>query len=231
MKVTLEKTFAMPGSADAAWAVLQDIDAVAGCMPGARITERIDATHFKGTVGVKFGPASMSFRGEVEIVSMDAAGRTLRLVGKGTDTTGGSGAAMDLTARVEAVDATACNLVGTSEVSMSGKAAAFGGRMMDSVADQVLKQFAGNFAAKVQAVQALGAAATPVPDAPVGEAAAAAAASSALASSAAASSASAPAAPPAVAPPPAEAPQLNAFALAWAIFKDWLRSLFGARRA
>ena len=37
---------------------------------------------------------------------------------------------------------------------MSGKAAAFGGRMMGSVADQVLKQFAANFAAQVQAMQA-----------------------------------------------------------------------------
>ena len=33
---------------------------------------------------------------------------------------------------------------------MSGKAAAFGGRMMNSVADQVLKQFAANFAAQVR---------------------------------------------------------------------------------
>jgi carbon monoxide dehydrogenase subunit G len=53
---------------------------------------------------------------------------------------------MDLTARVEAIDAASCNLIGASEVSMSGKAAAFGGRMIDSVADQLLKQFASNFA-------------------------------------------------------------------------------------
>ena len=37
---------------------------------------------------------------------------------------------------------------------MSGKAATFGGRMMGSVADQVLKQFAANFAPQVQALQA-----------------------------------------------------------------------------
>ena len=37
---------------------------------------------------------------------------------------------------------------------MSGKAATFGGRMMGPVADQVLKQFAANFAARVQAMQA-----------------------------------------------------------------------------
>ena len=35
---------------------------------------------------------------------------------------------------------------------MSGKAAAFGGRMMNTVADQMLKQFADNFAARVGAI-------------------------------------------------------------------------------
>ena len=33
---------------------------------------------------------------------------------------------------------------------MSGKAAAFGGRMMNSVADQILKQFADNLAVKIK---------------------------------------------------------------------------------
>jgi len=41
-----------------------------------------------------------------------------------------------------------------SEVSMSGKAAAFGGRLINSVADQVLDQFARNFAARVASVEA-----------------------------------------------------------------------------
>ncbi len=45
-------------------------------------------------------------------------------------------------------------LVGKSEVAMSGKAAAFGGRMMNSVADQILKQFADNFATQVAALAA-----------------------------------------------------------------------------
>lgn len=199
MKVQLERSFALPGPADAAWAVLRDIDAVAACMPGAKITERIDDTHFKGTVSVKFGPATMGFRGDVEITALDAASMTLRLVGKGTDTTGSSGAAMDLNARVQAVDANASQFVGTSEVSVSGKAAAFGARMMDAVADQVLKQFAANFAARVQAQPP---AAGPASAAP----------------------------PTAAATPPPAAP-LNAFALVWAIVRDWLRSLFGARKA
>ena len=154
MKVTLNRTFPMPASAETAWVLLQDIAAVAACMPGAKITERIDATHYKGTMSVKVGPASLSFRGDIEVRSVDASARTLHLFAKGTDTTGGSGASMDLTARVEALDASSCNLTGDSEVSMSGKVASFGARMMGPVSDQVMNQFAANFATQVQAMQA-----------------------------------------------------------------------------
>lgn len=151
MKVQIEKSFPVAAPADAAWSLLQDIESVAGCMPGARITERVDDRRYKGTVAVKVGPAAMAFRGEMEVAALDAQQKTLRLRGKGTDATGGSGAALDLTARIEPADGGACRLVGVSEVSMSGKAAAFGGRMMNAVAEQILKQFAENFAAAAQA--------------------------------------------------------------------------------
>jgi len=204
MKVQLEKSFPMPGSADTAWALLQDIEATAVCMPGAKITERIDAQHYKGTVSIKLGPANLSFRGEIEVKSLDGAAHSLQLFAKGTDTTGSSAASMDLTARVEAVDAASCNLVGTSEVSMSGKAAAFGGRVMGPVSDQILGQFAANFAARVQAMQAQAAApsgaagATTNPDA-------------------------------AATTPIPEAKPLDGLALAWAVIKGWFRSLFAAK--
>jgi carbon monoxide dehydrogenase subunit G len=169
MKVQLSRTFPLPASADAAWAVLQDIAAVAACMPGAKITERVDETHYKGTVAMKVGPASLSFRGEIEVKGLDTSSRTLRLSAKGTDTTGSSAASMDLTARIDALDAKSCNLAGESEVSMSGKAAAFGSRLIGPVSDQVLTQFAANFATRLQAMPAQDApaqaAAAPAPEA------------------------------------------------------------------
>ena len=145
----------MPASADATWRLLQDLESVATCMPGTKITEQLPNGALKGTVTVRMGPATMSFRGEVEARDTDAAGQklapqTIRLIGRGTDVTGTSGATLDLTANVSAVDSTSSILNGTSEITMNGKAAAFGGRMMNSVADQILKQFADNFAAKVK---------------------------------------------------------------------------------
>ena len=150
MKVVLEKVFPLVASSDSAWQLLQDIEAVAGCMPGAKITERVDATHYKGTITVRLGPATMSFKGDIEVVNLDPAARSLHLVGKGTDATGSSAASMDLVASVQAAGDT-CELTGRSEVTMSGKAAALGSRLMGPVADQMLKQFAANFAARLQA--------------------------------------------------------------------------------
>lgn len=149
MKVQLQKSYPMPGPAEVVWGLLQDIEAVAGCMPGAKITERVDDTHYKGTVAVRMGPANLSFRGEIEVQSLDAATRSLRLAAKGSDTTGGSAASMTLSARVEPVDAATCTLLGESTTTMSGKVASFGARLAQPVAEQVIGQFAANFAALV----------------------------------------------------------------------------------
>jgi carbon monoxide dehydrogenase subunit G len=232
MKVELEKTFPMPAVPEVAWAFLQDIEGVAGCMPGAKITERIDATHFKGTVSIRVGPASMSFRGDIEVRELDANQCLLHLIGKGSDTTGSSGASMDLVARIEPNAADGLSqLVGRSEVTMSGKAAAFGGRMMGSVADQILKQFAGNFAAQVQA-RAASMATAPTAAAGTGLAQATTQATAAVhASSSALPPAAAHASSAPTLQPPAPANELNFFALIWAIVRDWFRGLFRRRTA
>jgi len=204
MNVRIDRTYSMPCSAEVAWEFLQNLEAVAACMPGAKITERLDAGRYKGTVTVKIGPATMSFRGEVEMRDVDPAARTLRLLAKGTDGAGSSGASMNLTARIETAAGGLCTLAGASEVSMSGRAAAFGGRMVNTVADQVLKQFADNFAGQVGALEA--------------QRAAPAAAGGGV--------------PAAAAPvPPPAAGELNGLALVWTIIKDWLRNLFSKTTA
>jgi len=145
MQVNLEKSFPLEASPAAAWSVLQDIEAVAGCMPGAELTEKVDDSHYKGQVRVKVGPASATFKGDIEVRGLDPGERELHLFGKGADTKGTSTASMELTARVRDAEGGA-ELVGTSQVTVSGKMASFGGRMMNQVSEQILKQFGANFA-------------------------------------------------------------------------------------
>ena len=145
MEVKLDKRYPVASTAVQAWAVLSDIRAVAACMPGAAITEQVDATHFKGTVKSKVGPAVMQFGGEIEVLVLDAATRAMQMLGKGTDKAGSS-ASMKLDACIEAGESPAnCVLAGTATITVSGKLAQFGSRLLVPVSDAMLAQFADNF--------------------------------------------------------------------------------------
>ena len=153
MKVELEKSLALPVAAAAGWSLVENIEDMAACMPGAKITERVDATHYKGTITVKLGPATVSFKGELEVVAIDPVALTIHVIGKGSDTGGGSGASLDLNAAVKETGPGTCELSGVSVVNVTGKVAAFGSRMMGSVTDQLLKIFFDNLLAKAEALK------------------------------------------------------------------------------
>jgi len=219
MEVKLDKRYPLEVTAEQAWAVLQDIHAVARCMPGAQITEQIDATHYKGTVKSKVGPAVLQFGGDIEVLGLDAAAKSLQMLGKGADKSGSS-ASMNLAAHLEAGDAPGSSvLVGVATIVVSGKLAQFGSRLLVPVSDAMLAQFANNFRAAAAAVPAPAAAA----EAP--------AAAPAVGSDAPAASAAAPVpAPVFKAITPAPVKELNALALMWTVFKGWLAGLFGSKR-
>lgn len=121
-------------------------------MPGAEITEQSDEAHFKGTVKVKIGPAVAAFKGDIEVQGIDAEKRELILLGKGSDTKGTSSASMQLTASIRETENGQSELMGHSEVTVNGKMASFGGRMMDSISQKILQQFADNFSNNVIAM-------------------------------------------------------------------------------
>ena len=247
MEVILDKRYPVEASVEQAWAVLSDIRAVGGCMPGAQITEQLDETHYKGTVKTKVGPASMQFGGEIEVLGVDAAAYAMQMVGKGADR-GGSSASMKLSAHIEpgATPQTSV-LVGQATVTVSGKLAQFGSRLLVPVSDAMLAQFADNFRAAAAAVPvaaaaatasapeasgatAEGAAMTPAGEVPAAPAPAGAADAAVSAAPAAATAAvPAPAAAVRVPAPAAPVKELNALSLMWTVFKAWVAGLFGRK--
>jgi len=207
MQVDLEKQFPLETSPADAWTLLRDVPAVAACMPGAEMTEQVDDTHYKGKVKSKIGPATMTFAGNVEVLGIDEAKRELRLLAKGQDTKGSSSAQMDLTAWITDADDGRGALQGQAKVTVNGKVASLGGRMMTQVADQVLNQFGKNFATNAKAL---------------------AASSDEQATSAAAAAGPQSAAPQAN---PAPANELNGIAFAWSVLVGFVKSLFQKKPA
>jgi uncharacterized protein len=239
MEVTLDKRYPVAAAPAQAWTVLREVRAVAGCMPGAAITEQLDDTHYKGTVKVKVGPATAAFGGDIELKQVDDAEMRMQLLGKGADRAG-STAAMDLIASVEPGETPGTSvLVGHAKVTVNGKFAQFGGRMMVQVSDMILQQFADNFNATAAAQPVPVAAAAPVA---AGETATAPGAAEPVAALApdqsaegtavaaealsAAAAASPPAAPVVVTAP---AKELNALAIVWMLIKNWFAGLFRKR--
>ena len=204
MEVKLEKTYELDVDASTAWSLLRDVRGVAGCMPGAEITEQTDVNSYKGAVKVKVGPALAQFGGTVDVVECASVERRMVLRGKGADK-GGSSASMDLTAVIEpAADGAARSLLhGQATVVVNGKFAQFGGRMMTQVSEMMLGQFVDNFrvaARQLAAPQAPGEAGEPAR----------------------------PAAAAGTAPRPA-AREINGLALLWALIKGWFGGLFAGR--
>lgn len=65
MKTTIEKTFTVRQPLEKVWTYLSDPAKVVPCVPGAQLTEQLDERHYRGTVTLKVGPVSASYKGEI----------------------------------------------------------------------------------------------------------------------------------------------------------------------
>jgi carbon monoxide dehydrogenase subunit G len=208
MEVKLDKQYPLDVDAARAWALLTDLKATAGCMPGAEITEQLSDTSYKGGVKVKVGPAVAQFGGTVDVIESVASERKMVLRGKGADK-GGSSASMDLTAIIvpDPANPAHCVLNGQAAVIVNGKFAQFGGRMMVQVSDMLLAQFVENFRQTALTL-------------PAGEGAAVPSTSAATATAAAGATAKA---------APVVAREINGLAIFWALLKSWFGGLMGKK--
>ena len=98
MEIT--KTFVVKAPADAVWDFLIDPHRVARCLPGAAITEQVDEQTYAGTMTVKVGPVTASYRGKMRFERLDAAARRGRDRRHRPGDRGKGGADMRMTSRV-----------------------------------------------------------------------------------------------------------------------------------
>ena len=205
MALEIAKTFVVNAAPDAVWSFLTDLPRVARCLPGAAIGEKIDEKTSTGTMTIKVGPVSSTYRGKVVFERLDPAGRTAELSASGQDVRGKGGADMRLTSSLKPLPGGQTEVTAVSTVNVTGILAQMGRGMIQDVSDEMFQIFSERMRAELES----GAGAP----APPGAAAGPAASSSAAASPAV--SASSPSATPSLPAPvtPAAPEALDAAAI------------------
>lgn len=209
----LENSFSVAAPPERVFGYLLDVNKVAGCVPGAELSEVVDPATFKGKVKIKVGPITVAYNGTARIVERDDSARTAALEAEGRETTGpGSARARALMSVTAAEGGSVVKIV--TDYNVAGRVAQFGRGVMEDVSRRLVGEMAACIKANVEAGEPHSS-----PD-PGASAAAAGAATTAVGPST--SSSSAPA-------QMATARPVNALGLLFSVLWARLRGVFGAR--
>ena len=83
--VELRQSFSVPFPRDQVWRFFADLDQVARCMPGARLTRPMTGSRAEGEVNVKLGPIVSAFQGTLDVARDDSQFKGI-VRGAGRDT-------------------------------------------------------------------------------------------------------------------------------------------------
>lgn len=123
------------------WALLMDTDTLARIVPGVTKLERLDAHSFKSTLGVKLGPVSASFAGNLHMEDVvQDMGFTLKV--QQNSKVGNASAAIQI--GLVPVGDHQTEVAFDGDVKLSGMLASMGQRLIGGVANTLSKQFFQN---------------------------------------------------------------------------------------
>jgi carbon-monoxide dehydrogenase small subunit len=104
--IRLSQSFVLQHPREAVWALMADPEAVARCMPGARLDGPPEDGRIKGHIEVRLGPVAASFSGEGTVTQVPSEYRQ-RIEGRAADRKGGSRVSGSVEYRLSEVAGTA----------------------------------------------------------------------------------------------------------------------------
>ena len=144
----LENKFTIAAPIEEAWKALNDPELIAPCFPGATLSEYEDDS-FTGTVKVKLGPISLTYKGKGTYIERDEANHKVVIDASGRDARGNGTAKAKVTGSMVAdgADKTAVTMV--TDMTVTGRPAQFGRGVISDVADKIIGQFSSCVADKL----------------------------------------------------------------------------------
>ena len=147
-----------------AWDLLNDVERIAPCMPGAQLTG-VDGDQYHGTVKIKVGPVTALYQGTATVRSRDAETHTMVMHARGRDSRGQGNADAQVSAHL-APDGDGTLVAVTTHLSVTGKVAQFGKGVIEDISKKLMSQFAACIEAKLTEQRELAPAARTVAPAP-----------------------------------------------------------------
>ncbi|MBW0137819.1 SRPBCC family protein [Pseudonocardia abyssalis] len=165
----LENKFTIEAPIEKAWVALNTPDMIAPCFPGATLTE-YEGESFSGTVKVKLGPISLTYKGKGTYIDRDDANHTVKIEASGRDSRGNGTANATVTGTMVADGPNKTAVTMVTDMTITGRPAQFGRGVISDVADKIIGQFAACVAKKLspEAEAPAESAPAPVADAPAG---------------------------------------------------------------
>ncbi len=151
--VELLQSFRVPYPRAQVWKFFGDLEQVARCMPGARLTKPALDGRAEGEVNVKLGPIVSAFAGVVEVVrDADRFSGTVR--GAGRDAKSGSNARAVIVYRLQDLQEASTQVDISVKFLLTGALAQFGrAGLVKDVADHLTQVFAANLEASLSGKQ------------------------------------------------------------------------------
>ena len=147
----INSTFSVVAPIDTVWETIMDFERVAGCVPGAKILNKLSDDAYQVGMTVKLGPVNMQYKGLLNVVERNAAEHRAVLGGKAQETRGQGTAEATVTLLLtEEAGGTTRGAV-TADLKLSGKAAAMGRGVIGNVTEQMMALFASNLQAMITA--------------------------------------------------------------------------------
>lgn len=148
----IKSEFEVAESPEKVWAFFNDIPAVASCLPGADISEKIDDDNYAGTVVMGLGPVKLNFAGRANVRERDEENQRIVVDATGSEQKGRGEAALLLNAAL-APSGAGTRVDIEQSLQLSGAAAQYGRGMVQDVTAILIDQFAANMSAKLTALE------------------------------------------------------------------------------
>lgn len=133
----------LPAPPDELFTLINDVERVAPCMPGATLEGGSADDAYRGKVKVKVGPLSAAYSGTVRFLEVDRGNHRLVLDARGTDQHGSGGAEAKVQVSISSHEQGSLLALDTDLV-VRGKVAQFGRGALGDVSQKLMEQFARN---------------------------------------------------------------------------------------